>query len=470
MRAVTTDCPRSRAACWAGPLDPALGTTTTAHVAPQRLRPLSRLHLGSSASLRSALAPNMIEMNSSEATRVGSDPRNRVVVAQLGARMHYAVARILHSEGLLERLYTDTCATKGWPRLLHAIPPPLRPAPLKRLLERVPHGVPRSLIRAFTAFGVSYARRVDLSSHAFVRAGKTFCEMVIGGGFGRATCVYAYNSAALEILRAAKKAGIRTVLEQTIAPLRYEVELLNVERKLHPDWEQGSESERGASEFAEREEEEWAEADKILCGSNFVAHAMSVCGGPLGRCAVVPYGFDPVAPCPVRPAHGGPLRVLTVGAIGLRKGSPYVIDAARQLKGVAEFRMVGGHRLSGALLAHVKQCVDLTGHLSRSQLASQYAWADIFLLPSLCEGSATATYEALAAGLPVICTPNTGSVVRNGREGVIVPIRSSRAIVQAIESLAASRRGIADQAAARAGEFTLAAYGRRLLGALELAG
>ena len=33
-----------------------------------------------------------------------------IVVSQLGARMHYAVPRILHQAGRLERLYTDICA------------------------------------------------------------------------------------------------------------------------------------------------------------------------------------------------------------------------------------------------------------------------------------------------------------------------------------------------------------------------
>ncbi len=58
------------------------------------------------------------------------------------------------------------------------------------------------------------------------------------------------------------------------------------------------------------------------------------------------------------------------------------------------------------------------------------------LLPSLCEGSATAVYEALAAGLPVICTPNTGSVVRHGIDGYIVPIRDVHETAQILRQLA----------------------------------
>jgi glycosyltransferase involved in cell wall biosynthesis len=82
------------------------------------------------------------------------------------------------------------------------------------------------------------------------------------------------------------------------------------------------------------------------------------------------------------------------------------------------------------------------------------------------EGSATVTYEALAAGLPVICTPNTGSVVRNGVDGFVVPIRDPDAIVDAIEMLSENRsllETMSSRAKERSGSFDLASYRNRLL-------
>ena len=49
------------------------------------------------------------------------------------------------------------------------------------------------------------------------------------------------------------------------------------------------------------------------------------------------------------------------------------------------------------------------------------AAADVFVFPSLFEGSAVVTYEALACGLPCVVTPEAGSVVRDGVEGLVVP-------------------------------------------------
>ena len=75
------------------------------------------------------------------------------LVAQLGARRHYAIPRMLHEAGMLDRFYTDICAVKGWPSALRVVPRSLRPAGLKRLMGRVPVGVPEEKIRAFTTFG-----------------------------------------------------------------------------------------------------------------------------------------------------------------------------------------------------------------------------------------------------------------------------------------------------------------------------
>ncbi len=102
-------------------------------------------------------------------------------------------------------------------------------------------------------------------------------------------------------------------------------------------------------------------------------------------------------------------------------------------------------------------------------MQKQYEWADVFLLPSLCEGSATVVYEALSAGLPVICTFNTGSVVRDNVDGYIVPIRDGEAIAEKLLHLAGHlgiRADMSANAASRAKQFSLTAYRDRLLDAI----
>ena len=394
-------------------------------------------------------------------------------VALLGARMHYAVPRIFYNAGILENLFTDICAVKGWPHLLQFIPRKLQPDAVKRLLGRVPDGVPPERITAFNQLGWRYAQKLRQANStadvtaAFLWAGKKFCDSVLKTGLGSATGIYTFNSAGLEILQSARKLGMQTAMEQTIAPRSLEYQLLQIEQQAFPEWEFPLSADPYLEEYIEREHQEWMQAHIILCGSEFVRDAIKSCGGPSDRCHVVPYGVDiSFIPKKKEPHATSALRVLTIGSIGLRKGSPYVLEAARHLKGRAVFRMVGGLNINVEAQSQLNDHVELVGTIPRTEILSQYAWADVFLLPSLCEGSATVTYEALAAGLPVICTTNTGSVVRDGIDGFIVPIRSSSAIIEKLELLALNpelRYEMGKNAYQRAKEFTISSYHQRLI-------
>jgi glycosyltransferase involved in cell wall biosynthesis len=185
----------------------------------------------------------------------------------------------------------------------------------------------------------------------------------------------------------------------------------------------------------------------------------------------VPYGLDH-GPIAARKAERepGPLRVLTVGAIGLRKGSPYVLAAAEQLGAHAEFRMVGPIQILPEAEKRLRQRVHVTGIVPRSEIAAHFEWGDVFLLPSLCEGSATSTYEAMSHGLPVICTAQTGSVVRDGIDGFIVPARDPGAIAGRLTALSADSTLLAAMSASareHSSGYTIEKYGERLLAAFR---
>ncbi len=348
---------------------------------------------------------------------------------------------------------------------------------MKRLLARIPHGVPSELISAFTDFGREYARRrvtaksPAQTTAAYLWAGKTFCERICRRGLGAASGVYTFNSAGLELLQHARHRGLRAIMEQTIAPMQVERELLAAEQETFPDWHGPLSANPAIAGFMAREKAEWELAEVILCGSEFVRDGIAQCGGPVARCRVVPYGVDTTFEVPHRAPHDGPLRVLTIGEIGLRKGSPYVFAAAELLGDRAQFRMVGSTQLRPEALRKRAARVELPGAVPRSEILAHYQWADVFLLPSLCEGSATVTYEALACGLPVIATPNAGSIVRDGQDGFIVPIRDPETVAAKLTLLAGNRgqlEQLSRNARLRAREGTLTSYARRLNQAIGL--
>jgi glycosyltransferase involved in cell wall biosynthesis len=392
--------------------------------------------------------------------------------------MHYAVPQILHTSGVLEHFYTDVCANKGLPKLFCHLPKWARSARIQRLVGRTPIGIPPRQITAFTAFGLQYSRLLakaqtgEQRNAAFLWAGKEFCRRIVKRGLGAANAVYTFNSAGLELLEHAAHTGIIGVTEQTIAPRFVEATLLARESNDFPDWEAKTDP-TGTTEYCEREKAEWAAADFVVCASDFVRNSLVGCGVPINKIMVVPYGVDKRTGQRNIARECGPLRVLTVGAIGLRKGAPYVLQAAKLLKGVAHFRMVGSSHVSESAMKELLEHVEITGPLPRSCLHNQYDWADVFLLPSICEGSATVTYEALAHGLPVICTQNTGSVIEDGVDGFIVPIRDPGAIVKAVEAFLKEPECLqvmGENALRRSRAHTLLNYGAGLLTAFHQGG
>lgn len=89
------------------------------------------------------------------------------------------------------------------------------------------------------------------------------------------------------------------------------------------------------------------------------------------------------------------------------------------------------------------------------ELATARAFAshDVFLLPSLFEGTPLTLVEAMTSGLPIVTTATCGmlDVIEDGRNGLLVPIRDRTRLAAAVESLVASReRRRALGAAARA--------------------
>ena len=61
--------------------------------------------------------------------------------------------------------------------------------------------------------------------------------------------------------------------------------------------------------------------------------------------------------------------------------------------------------------------VNYLGYMSLRDLASAMTRADVFVFPSLAEGSARVVFDALACGCYVITTPNSGSIVEQGTHG-----------------------------------------------------
>jgi glycosyltransferase involved in cell wall biosynthesis len=132
------------------------------------------------------------------------------------------------------------------------------------------------------------------------------------------------------------------------------------------------------------------------------------------------------------PKRDDVFRVLFVGQICLRKGIPYLLEALAPIQ-LPRFEFC----LAGTILPEIRPLLSryegrfrYLGVLPHDELYRLYSQASVFVLPSIEEGLAYVQAEAMACGLPVIATPNTGAedLFADGVEGFVVPIRNSEAI------------------------------------------
>lgn len=207
----------------------------------------------------------------------------------------------------------------------------------------------------------------------------------------------------------------------------------------------------------EREEEIYNLADAITVPSQFAARSFVDQGVPANKVHVIPYGvrlenFRQTSPPPT-----GGFQVLFAGAVGLRKGFPYLLEAFSKVRHPAKLL-----RVAGAIQPEIRSLLDrlprdkveFLGVVGQERLAELMSTSHVMVLPSIEEGLALVQGQAMACGCPVIASTNTGAedLFTDGVEGFVVPIRDPEAIRERLQRLAddpALQREMSDAALVR---------------------
>lgn len=140
---------------------------------------------------------------------------------------------------------------------------------------------------------------------------------------------------------------------------------------------------------------------------------------------------------------GNLLRLLYVGRLKASKGLGHLIEAVKILRchgRNVELDIVGEGDLRGVLTelserANISEHAHFRGFaVTGPELNRYYDSADIFIMPSLSEGSPKVVLEALGHSLPVVATAtgNIPEMLGNGRRGILVPLGDAGAIAQAV--------------------------------------
>jgi glycosyltransferase involved in cell wall biosynthesis len=252
--------------------------------------------------------------------------------------------------------------------------------------------------------------------------------------------IHAMPGQALHTFRAAKKLGIRTVLNHATGPAREWV------RIMRPEYERvglrlEKESLYDAAYFS-REDEEYALADFHCVASTVVRDQLADLGIPAERIWVVPYGADTNARVFRRAENASPppaFRILFAGQIGLRKGIRTLLGAlTRANRSHWKMDFIGSRSAETAKdIAAYRGATPLTFHgtMPQEQLARAMRDSSVLVLPSLEEGFGLVIPQALNCGCPCIVSDRVGGrdYVRHRENGSIFPVNDAAALAAELE-------------------------------------
>jgi alpha-maltose-1-phosphate synthase len=351
----------------------------------------------------------------------------------VGGRWHaFDLAKELHQAGVLHRIITNypKYKTRQW-------------------------GIPDSKV-------VSLPLSMILQQLAFKIGGERLCmklQYFIHGLFGisaakhleGSTIIHGWSSFCEPALHWAKENNVPFILERSSAHMLVQTQILQEEyAQLGLNWAATH------PKIIAQEITEYELADKVAVPSSFVKRSFLSQKFPQEHLIYNPFGTNISTFAPGIKSDEV-FRVVYAGALSVRKGIHYLVDAFVEADiPNSELCLVGNSTAeTPKLLARADDRVKCVGHVTQAKLADYYHNSSVFVMASIEEGMAMVQLQALGCGLPLICTTNTGGEdllkmsgvepiklekdVQEYPAGFLVPARDSHAIATCLKLLSSDK-------------------------------
>ncbi len=332
----------------------------------------------------------------------------KVIISASGKFHLFNVAQQLLKRGFLERFITS------YPKFettKYGIPPEkVSSILIKEILLRGWAKLPSALKNIYDPVYFVHEIFDYLASRSLVEA-----DIVVG-----------LSSSFLKTLRRAKKMGAVTIVERGSSHIVYQDRILNEEYEKF-----GAKVQPVPKKIIAKELKEYEEADYISVASSFVKRSFVEMGVSESKIIQIPYGVD-LSMFKQIPKEDNVFRIMFGGGLCLRKGVHYLLEA------YAGLNMPNSELLLiGPINDEIKPFLEkYEGKFRRmdyqplKKLYRLYSQASVFVMPSIEEGLALVQPQAMACGLPLICSTNSGGedLIRNGKDGFVIPIRNVEAL------------------------------------------
>ena len=392
------------------------------------------------------------------------------VICFAGPRDRYQSALALQENHALEALVTEAYFSKFWAET------GLAGKNFHRFAKARHHpDIPATkAIHSYGGFVRTLQARFDRrkDSPHFAVADRLLSEKAGMVALRRRVPLIAYSYYADAAFRLMEGADLPRVLFQVHPNGKHLRELFQREIEKVPEAKPSLMEETEMSPLFTHNDETFAMADAVICASSFTKHSLAAAGSKVPA-HVVGYGVDLnlFSARTVVPASK-PLTVGFVGALSQRKGARYLLGALAALpKGSAKLIIYTRTSVDRELIRGYESVdVEIRGGLSDADLSADMKRCDLVALPSIAEGFGLVILEAMACGVPVLCTTSTGGAdfIAHRQNGLLIEPGSTEAIQRELEWALIHRDAlfqIGQAARLEAEKHTWAAYRRKFFAA-----
>ncbi len=391
----------------------------------------------------------------------------KVLIAHPGTQYSHQLAIQLHKAGLLYRFYT--CLAISSESITGKIVKKLPLILYNKLSNRFIEEVPPHKIKNFASlewYTLNTKPNTIEQDQKLYERNKRFQELIPDTDIKEVDVVIGFDTSSWILAERCKKLGVKFILDVSIGhPLSKEI----IYKKLFSDYPKWKEQILPKEKIhIEEEAKEMLLADLIVVPGTFVKQTLLENAVPDQKISVNQFGTitDQFRNDITNKQNTvNKIRFLFMGSFTARKGLPFLLDAWSEMNtSNAELVMAGYGEIPKGLI--IPPNVINRGVVAKDERKELFHSCDVFVFPSFFEGLAQVQIEAMAAGLPVIGTKNSGAedIVDNGINGMIIETGNKEQLKNAIRyfienSLLIKKMGIAAQK--KAEEFTWDNYGRR---------
>lgn len=373
--------------------------------------------------------------------------KKKIIVAHFGKQHSYKLAEAVKKIGYLNKYITTVYLKKNnWTYLVSRI---LKGKNLKRVKSRNCLFLFDFEVKQFCEFSglinlllmrIDKTKKIynQWASFTVKRFGKKVANYAIKN---KVETVIMYDTNASECFRILEKKApnIIRILDMSTPTHEYMKKIYMEDMKRCPKF---SKNLRFASNFFWNKKilakckKEINLTDYFLVPSKFVKESLEYHNISSEKIKICPYGVD-IKETLLREKKNKKekLKVIYIGQLTQRKGISYLLEALEIYdKKEITLTLIGEiQNIQGEFDEYIKK-YQFKGFINHDEVINELKDADVMVFPSLSDGFGLAALEALGAGIPVICTENSGcsDIIQDGYNGFVIPVGNINAIREKI--------------------------------------